>query len=156
MTGLSGDLLAAWQQALAAEQRAVFGYGLLGPRLADDSAVGLAHDCQSAHEQLRDAAAAAITGSGRQPAAPASDYPDLYPVNSASAAGRLAVRLEEDAASAWRYVYAVAAAAASDASAGSGSLRRTAQAALTASAVRATRWRLTIGVSPPVVAFPGI
>ena len=45
---------AAWQAALAAEHQAVFGYALLGPRLAPDE-LALAVYCSDAHEMLRDA-----------------------------------------------------------------------------------------------------
>ncbi|MDT4938991.1 MAG: hypothetical protein QOG80_2662 [Pseudonocardiales bacterium] len=142
----------AWQAALAAEHQAVFGYGLLGPRLTGPTERGLARDCQAAHEALRDATASALRAAGQTPVDPAADYAGLYPVPAAPAARRLAIRLEADAATAWRFLYARAAELGD---AGSRT-RASAQQALMQSAVRATRWRRTAGDATPTVAFPGI
>jgi hypothetical protein len=141
-----------WQRALAAEEQAVFGYALLGPQLAA-TATSFARTCQAAHEHLRDTTEAARVAAGVSPSPPPADYPSLYPVSDSSAAERLAIRLEQDAASAWRFAYAVAA---ETTGAAADELRTAAQAALTASAVRATRWRLASGALSPTVAFPGI
>jgi hypothetical protein len=143
----------AWAAAIAAEQRAVFGYDLLGPRLADSAASALARACQSAHEQERDAATAQVVAAGGAPPAPLADYPDLYPVASSRAAELLAVTLEQGAASAWRFAYATAA---GNTGPLSDQLRTSAQAALTDSAVRATRWRMASAALAATVAFPGI
>jgi len=146
-------LIDAWQRALGTEQQAAFGYALSGPHLDKGTGSQLARTCQSAHEDLRDKAAAAITAAGDAPGPPAADYPSLYPVHDARSAQRLAIRLEKDAASAWRYLYAVAAEATG---ARSTAARTAAQAALTASAVRATQWRLMVDPTAATVAFPGI
>jgi Domain of unknown function (DUF4439) len=143
----------AWQRALAAEQQAVFGYELAGPHFDTDPGAQLARTCQGAHEALRDQTAAAITRAGATPQPPAADYPALYPVRDAASANRLAVRLETSAASAWRYLYAVAADSAGPAAS---TARIAAQAALNASAVRATRWRMQVDPGAATVAFPGI
>ena len=134
----------AWQEALAAEHQAAFGYPLLGPHLTG-AAQELARSCQAAHEALRDSTAARIAAAQLTPVAPLGDYAGLYPVDGAQAARALAVRLETECAAAWRFLYATGADAA-----GTRTLRSQAQAALTASAVRAARWRGT------PVAFPGI
>lgn len=159
------DLVGAWQAALAAEQRARFGYGVLGPRLGAGSAAA-ARVAQGGHEQLISDTGAAMAAAGITPHPPAADYPDLYPVTSAGVALRLAVRLEEDAAAAWRFAYAAAAGTgslatgATNGAAGSSTLERIvralAQRALTDSAVRATRWRLSGHLGTPSVPFPGI
>jgi hypothetical protein len=143
----------AWQQALGREQQAAFGYALAGPHFDTDSDAELGRTCQDAHETLRDKVTALIAAVGDKPQAPAADYPSLYPVGNAAAAKRLAVRLESEASAAWRYLYAVAAES-SDAQ--SSTARGTAQEALTASAVRATKWRLRIDPAAATVAFPGI
>jgi hypothetical protein len=143
----------AWQHALGAEHQAVFGYALAGPQLDAAGASELARTCQSAHETLRGQASAVLTAAGAVPIAPAADYPALYPVGNAATAQRLAIRLETDAAAAWRYLYAVAAVATD---APSAAARTTAQAALIASAVRATRWRVLVDPARATVAFPGI
>jgi hypothetical protein len=148
----------AWQQALAAEQQAVFGYSLLGPRLgsADQNT---ARSYLAAHEALRDTTAAAMLATGLTPHNPAVDYPDLYPVPAAAAARRLALYLEQDCAAAWRFAFLTASVTVSQARAqkltDQGARRREAQAALTASAQRSTRWRVIAGQSPPSTAFPG-
>lgn len=153
----------AWQGALAAEQRAVFGYGLLGAQLHGSPRLPLAISCSDAHEQLRDRTATAVAAAGLTPVAPAADYPDLYPVTSAAHAVALAPHLEDGCAAAWRYLYAVAADTTVSAAPGApatrldpATLRRAAQAALTASAIRATRWRTASGTRPATTPFPGI
>jgi hypothetical protein len=143
------DLETAWQAVLAAEHEAVFAYGLLGPRLTSTE---LAVACATAHESLRDATAEAITGAGLDPVPPASDYPALYPVPNAAAARAVAVRVEDDCATAWRYLYLVAA---STAGAQAQRLRGAAQAALTASAIRAVRWRRHVSPHHVTRPFPG-
>jgi len=143
----------AWQRALGAEQQAVFGYALSGAHLDRRAGSELARTCQSAHEMLGEQAAAAITAEGGATSPPLADYPSLYPVADARSAQRLAIRLEQDAASAWRFLYSVAAQASG---ARATAARTAAQAALTASAVRATQWRLRVDPAAASVAFPGI
>jgi hypothetical protein len=142
---MSDALTAAWQGALAAEQQAAFGYTLLGPRLPAEQQAR-ARSLQAVHEQLRDSTAATIAATGTAPAAPQGDYPDLY----AMAPLALAARLEDDCAAGWRYLYAAATQAAKGDAA-----RTQAQRLLTASAVRATRWRVIAGSPRAVTAFPG-
>jgi hypothetical protein len=146
---LPQPLLDAWQGALAAEHQAAFGYGLLGARLHGNSRLSLAVACSNAHEALREQTEQAIAAAGLAPVPPAADYAGLYPVLSPAQAAALAVRLEQDCAWAWRYLYAEVAAVPADAAVPAG-LRAAAQAALTASAVRAVQWR---GTPQP---FPGL
>ncbi|HET6878077.1 MAG TPA: DUF4439 domain-containing protein [Jatrophihabitans sp.] len=145
-------LTAAWQDALAAEHEAVFGYTLLGPQLTG-AAQQLAVACSNAHESLRDATEQAMWQAGLTPVSPRADYPGLYPVPDAASARRLAARLEQGCAAAWRFLYAQAASAPGPAAT---ARRAEAQAALTASAVRATKWRLLIDPHDATTAFPGI
>lgn len=140
----------AWQAALAAEHEAIFGYELLGPKLTPDQR-SLARAAQQAHVDLRNTTSAALSQAGQTPVPPLPDYPALYPVARAGAAIALAIRLESEAATAWRYWYAQLAA-----QNGSPTLRAQAQAALSASAVRATQWRVVAGARTPTVPFPGI
>lgn len=146
------SLVDAWQGALAAEQEAAFGYGLLGPRLTA-AQHAFAYACFQVHETTRDTTRAAIAVAGLTPTPPLPDYPALYPVADAAAARRLAVRLEDGTAAAWRYLYAQAAATTG---AQATKLRGTALAELTASAVRATRWRALIDPAKATTPFPGI
>lgn len=152
------NVISAWQAALAAEHRAVFGYGVLGPHLRGADQV-LAVACSDAHEQLRDRTSAALAAAGQTPVAPEADYPALYPVTSAGAARALAIRLEDECADAWRYLYLVAASASAPTS-GAKSLaanaRTGAQTSLNASAVRATKWRVVTDPARTTEPFPGI
>ncbi|MBE7187779.1 DUF4439 domain-containing protein [Jatrophihabitans endophyticus] len=146
-------LITAWQAALAGEHQAAFGYSLLGPRLTG-RALALAIACSNAHEALRDRTEQALVAAGQSPVQSRADYPALYPVRTADAARALAIRLEDDCAAGWRHLYAVAAGMAADAQVTV--VRHDAQSALTASAVRATRWRLVSGEARATVAFPGV
>lgn len=142
---------AARQAVLAAEQRALYGYALVGPRLgaADQR---LVRSCLAAHVALRDATAAAVLRAGATPVSPHTDYPELYPVDTVAQARGRAVDLEQTCAAAWRFVYAQLA----ERSGGPAADRVAAQRALTDSAVRATRWRLRAGDATPAPPFPGI
>ena len=146
------DLDTARQAALAAEHRAVYGYGLLGPHLAAATRP-LARRAQDTHAALRDQLTDVLIAAAQTPAASLASYPDMKPIRSVGAALRLATALEEACASAWRYVYAVAAESGPSTTA---STRTSAQLALTDCAVRATRWRRAAGDASPTVAFPGI
>ena len=113
MTAPAPDVQRAWQAALAAEHQAAFGYPLLGPQLSGADRE-LARRCQDEHESLRNATSARLAAAGLDPVAPLGDYPALYPVVGVRAARALAVRLEDECATAWRYLYAAAAALAAD------------------------------------------
>ena len=159
-------LVPAWQAALAAEHQAVYAYALLGPRVsAADSA--LVRSSATAHAALRDATSAALLAAGVAPEPPRPDYPSLYPVPDAAAARTVAVRVEDACAAAWRALYAAAATTSAPARASGATasaapapaparVRSAAQQGLTASAVRATRWRLRSGASGATTPFPGI
>jgi hypothetical protein len=155
-------LLVAWQAALAAEHQAVFGYSLLGAQLRGTALLSLAVTCSDAHEHVRDTTTQSLVAAGQRPAAAAADYPALYPVPDAAAAGLLAVRLEENCAASWRYLYAIAATVGSpeDSRVGAGlraaTVRTSAQDWLTAGAVRAVRWRRLVTPTSATVAFPGL
>ncbi|WP_375493351.1 DUF4439 domain-containing protein [uncultured Jatrophihabitans sp.] len=151
MSPTDGRLAAAWQAALAAEHQACFGYPLLGPHL-DRPGQTLAAACEAAHQALRDTTEATLQAAALTPVAALADYPSLYPVPDAAAARRLAVRLEDACAQAWRYLYLRAASTADQRAA---ALRTTASHALTASAVRATRWRAALDPQHATQPFPG-
>ena len=145
-------VLAAWQAALAAEHQAVFGYALLGPRLSGNDQQ-LAVASSDAHERLRDATEAAISAHGVTPSSPLADYPALYPVKSHAAARALAIRLEDECAVAWRYLYLRAA---SSTGAPARPARKAAQHALTSSAVRGAQWRVIATPNAATEPFPGL
>jgi Domain of unknown function (DUF4439) len=142
-------LFAAWQAALAAEHAAIAGYDVVGPRLADPAQFTLAHDSQEAHRELRDATSARLTAAGQSPVPAAADYPLPFAVTDPVSAQRFAISLEAGCAAAWRYLISVA-----DVS--SRSVRADAQQALTASALRAMRWRRLVAPMKATVPFPGV
>lgn len=147
------ELLDAWQAALAAEQQAVYGYGLLGPYLPTAADRDRARAAMAAHQAACDAITTAMAVQHHTPDDPPADYPDLYPIAAGAPALALAVRLEDDAATAWRYLYAVASVTGGPSAS---ALRRSAQANLTASAVRAVQWRRRVSPAAATVPFPGI
>ena len=150
----------AWQQALATEYAAVFGYGILGPRLGAAASVALARASEQAHRELGRRTAGDLDAAGLAPVAPAADYPLPYPVTDDLSARHFAIRLETACASAWRYLIAVTAAADAERSdvdaARLPTLRAAAQSALTASALRAMQWRQLVDPAKATVPFPGI
>jgi hypothetical protein len=150
VTRPSAALAAAWQAALAAEYAAVFYYGALGPRLTEPGDIALARALEEQHRELRDRTAAALAAAGQPPAPPQADYPLPFALAGSVDAQRLALGTESSCAAAWRYL--VTAAASGPAPAG---LRQAAGAALTASAIRATRWRRILHPAQSTVPFPG-
>lgn len=143
-------LIGAAQDALAAEQQAVWGYPVLGPRLVDAGQIALARAADDAHAGLVDAIAVTLGGLGRAPVAPQVDYPLPSPLTTPVQAAAYALQLENDCAAAWRFVV-VRGGDGTDV----GGLKATAVDALAATAVRAARWRALATPDRPTVAFPG-
>ena len=153
MTAPSDPIVAAWQAALAAEHAAIYGYGELGPVL-DAPLQPLARTDQQLHRGLRDASATTIAGFGVTPVASRAAYPAPFPLTDPAAGMRLAVELEDRCAAAWRYV--IAAGVLNPLDRRAATARKTGQARLTASAIRALQWRSRVTPSDPTVAFPGL
>ena len=139
-TPLTAALPDALLAAAAAEDAAVFGYSVAGPRLATATQRSAASGYYDVHRAQRDAVAGWVIGHGRTPAPPAAEYALPDPVNDPASAAALLVGLEE--ATAARYADIVALA--------TGSLRRAAALALQQAATREARWRETS------VPFPGL
>ena len=138
-TGSEVDLLSA---LVAAEHAAVYAYGVLGARL-DDADQERARAADDAHRVRRDALADLL----RERGAP---VPASLPAYDVAARGpddarELAVRVEEGLALRWRDLVG----GTDDAE-----LRRLAVSGLTEAAVRAARWRRSLG-RPATVALPG-
>lgn len=110
----SGDagLLSSLQSTLAAEQAAVYGYGVVGGQLAANSAGPTAHAQalagQIAHATQRDVLVGVIADAGgaANPAAAGYDLP--FPVKTAKAARRLATSIEDGCAGQYAAVIAAA------------------------------------------------
>ena len=131
--------------ALAAEGAAIYAYGLIGVQLSSEDERAEARAAELAHRQRRDYLVSRMDQLAASPAPAPAGYRLPFPVTDRAAALRLAIRIEDGVAQAWRPVLPVSA----DAD------RGTALSALTDAAVRATRWRRFAGVTPLTMAFPG-
>ena len=136
----------ALQGALAAEHAAVWVYGVAGAFVSSGLARRL-DEAATAHQARRDATQRLLIDAGVTPVPPEPGYLGPEPVTDAASALRLVITAETDAAGAWRSVV--------ERSPADPDLRGTALEALTAAAVRATRWRATAGATPLTVPFPG-
>ncbi len=139
------SVTAALQTALAAEHAVIWGYGVVGAEVADQQQPDVRAG-QNSHRPRRDDTAALLRSMAARPTIAEAYYELPFPVTDPAAGLRLAVHLEEGAAAAWHFVLGQT----EDVE-----LRRTALAALTESALQATRWRLAAGSQPATVAFPG-
>ncbi|UXA08745.1 ferritin-like domain-containing protein [Mycobacterium sp. SMC-2] len=143
-TGKDADN-AALCDALAVEHSTIYGYGMVSA-LSPPSVNGLVVEALTQHRQRRDDVIAMLTARkvNAPVAAPGYQLPML--VGSAADAARLAARMENDGASAWRVVIEHAETADD---------RAFASTALTQSAVMAARWNRVLGAWPITTSFPG-
>lgn len=132
-------VLTALQAALAAENAAVFGYGVAGGRLTGH-AKKRARTAWAAHEAARDALIAMVTARGGAPVAAATTYRLPFPVHDPRSAASLAAYLEERLATAYLGVVALPEPA----------LRAFGARGVRSAALRAADWRGS------TVAFPGM
>jgi hypothetical protein len=130
--------------ALAAEEAAIYAYGVLGVHLARGD-VAEARSAEQAHRARRDAAVSRLAALNASTAPPPAAYRLPFPVTDAASALKLAIHVEDGVAAAW---YAVLPAS-------EGVDRTIALAALTDAAVRATRWRRGAGITSLTRPFPG-
>ncbi|MCP3770377.1 MULTISPECIES: ferritin-like domain-containing protein [Streptomyces] len=131
--------LRALQAALAAEHAAVYGYGVVGGRIAGDRRAE-ARSAYDAHRARRDALVREVKDMGADPVAAAAGYALPFQVPDPASAVRLAAELESRVAAVYSDLVR----------AGGGERRRAAAEALREAAVRAVRW------SGESVAFPGL
>ncbi|MFD0343578.1 ferritin-like domain-containing protein [Streptomyces sp. NPDC127117] len=129
----------AAQAALAAEHAAVYGYGVVGGRVAEGRRAE-ATAAHHAHRARRDALTRTVRGLGGEPVAAQAAYALPFAVPDPAAAVRLAAVLENRVAGVYSDLVRAA----------EGPLRREAADALREAAVRAVRWR------GGGVAFPGL
>jgi hypothetical protein len=135
----------AFTDALAIEHATIYGYGIVSA-LSPPSVNDLVVEALNQHRQRRDDVIAMLTARKVTvpPAAPGYQLPS--PVGSAIDAARLAARMENDGATAWRAVVEHAETAGD---------RAFASTALTQSAVMAARWNKVLGGWPITTPFPG-
>jgi hypothetical protein len=138
---LSARAVAALQAALAAEQAACYGYGVVGARLNASAAPGQGADTDwVAHQVARDKLTALISAAGATPTPAPVAYQLPIEARTPGQARSLAVILEDNVAQAYMGLVALS----------DRSLRALGAQQLTAAALRAAQWRRS------TVAFPGL
>lgn len=135
----------AWFDAIATEHGVIYGYGLVSAHSTTD-VNDLVSAAMAEHRERREAAIARFGEGGLAAPLPAAGYQLPAAVTDPADAATLAVRMEKDAAVAWRAVLEQATTSED---------RSFALTALTQSAVAAARWNQVLGVLPITVAFPG-
>ena len=131
--------------AIATEHATIYGYGLVSAHSTPD-VNDLVSAAMAEHRDRREGAIAILKGRSVDPPLPAAGYQLPIEVDNPTDAANLAVRMEEDAAVAWRAVLEQAT---------DEKDRTFAVMALTQCAVTAAKWSRVLGISPITVAFPG-
>lgn len=136
---------AALCAALATEHGVIYGYGLVSAHSSPELNP-LVSAAIRQHRERRDRVVAALAARSVTAPVAAAGYQVPTPLTNATDAVRLALRMENDTAVAWRAVVEQAGEAAD---------REFATTALGQSAVLAARWNRTLGNWPITQAFPG-
>lgn len=131
--------------ALAAEEAAIYAYGVIGVNLTAQSDRTEARSAEAGHRNRRDVLVSRLAELSASAAPAPAGYDLPFPVTDRASALRLAVQVEDGVAQAWR----------ASLPATEGADRATALSALTDAAVRATRWRRRADVAPLTMPFPG-
>jgi uncharacterized protein DUF4439 len=131
--------------AVATEHATIYGYGLVSAHSTPD-VNDLVSAAMAEHRDRREGAIALLAARSVEPPLPAAGYQLPIEVDNPTDAANLAVRMEEDAAVAWRAVLEQATDVKD---------RAFAVTALTQCAVAAARWSRVLGIAPITVAFPG-
>jgi hypothetical protein len=131
--------------AVATEHGVIYGYGLVSAHSSPEENA-LVAAAMAQHRARREAAIAMLEARSVSPPLPAAGYQLPSEVSDPVDAANLAVRMEQDAAVAWRAVLEQAT---------STEDRTFAVTALTESAVTAAKWSTLLDVWPVTVAFPG-
>ncbi len=141
----SDAALGALFDAVAVEHATIYGYGLVSAHsTAEDNS--LVADAMAEHRARREAAIVLLGDAGGAVPLPAPGYSMPSEVDTPAQAAKLAVRMEEDAATAWRAVVEQAT---------DEKVRAFGVAAMLETAVTAARWRGVVGTTPVTVPFPG-
>jgi hypothetical protein len=131
--------VSALQGALAAENAAIFGYGVVGAHLSGNRQAAAGQDW-TGHNQARDTLTAMISGLGAVPAAAQASYQLPFRVHDTASAMALAAYLEDGVTRAYLALVAVS----------DQRLRRYGAMAMQQAAQRAAFWRGS------TQAFPGL
>jgi hypothetical protein len=144
-TPASSDPDNALCTALATEHAVIYGYGIVSAHSPPDVNKLVAY-AMNQHREHRDRVIVMLAGRSVSAPVAAAGYQLPMPVNNATDAAHLAVRMEQDSEVAWRAVIEQAQTL-QDRSFG--------VTALTQSTVLATRWNQVLSVWPITTAFPG-
>jgi hypothetical protein len=136
---------AALCDALSIEHSTIYGYGIVSA-LSPPAVNNLVVEALTQHRERRDDVIAMLTARKVTAPVPAPGYQLPMLVGSGSDAARLAARMENDCATAWRAVIEHAETAGD---------RAFASTALTQSTVMAARWNRVLGAWPITTSFPG-
>lgn len=136
---------AALYDAVVTEHAAIYGYGVVSAHSLP-TRNELVSEALAQHRDRRETALAMLADRDVKAPLPAAGYQLPMTIDSPTEAARLAARIEEDCAVAWRAVLEQAA---------SEDDRRFALTALTQCAVLAARWRRVLGAWPVTRPFPG-
>lgn len=135
----------ALYDAAATEHATIYGYGVVSAHSVPDVNY-LVSEAMAEHRARREAAIALMEDQGLAAPVPEPGYQMPSEVDTPADATNLAVRMEEDAAVAWRAVVEQAT---------DQGVRAFGVTALTECAVTAARWRAVRGDTKVTVAFPG-
>ena len=136
---------AALYDAIAAEHGVIYGYGMVSAHSSPELSP-LVSEALTGHRERREHAIALAGELKTTAPLPAVGYQLPIAVDNPTDAATLAVRMEEDCATAWRAVLEQT---------NSEEARKLAVTSLTDAAVLAARWRAESNRSPVTVAFPG-
>jgi hypothetical protein len=135
----------ALSAALTTEHAVIYGYGIVSAHCQPD-VNNLVTSALNQHRQRRDQVIAMLASRSITAPVAAAGYQLPMPVNNATDAARLAVRMENDTEVAWRAVLEQTQ---------DPDDRRFGVTALSQSAVLAARWKQVLGDWPITTAFPG-
>lgn len=136
---------AALFDAIATEHATIYGYGVVSAHSVPEVNY-LVSTAIAEHRARREAAIELAEQQGFAAAVPAAGYQMPMEIDSSADATNLAVRMEEDAAVAWRAVVEQAT---------DQSVRAFGVTAVSECAVTAAQWRVIRGDKTVTVAFPG-
>jgi hypothetical protein len=131
--------------ALAAEEAAIYAYGVLGVWLDEKGDRKEARAGEEVHRARRDTLVERLSALKASPSTSPAGYTLPFEVSDRESAIKLAIHIEDGVAQAWRPLLPVT----------TGGERSTALSALTDAAVRATRWRRLGNVTPATLPWPG-
>lgn len=131
--------------AVATEHATIYGYGVVSAHSLPERNY-LVSEAMGEHRERREEALVMLAERSVEAPLPAAGYQLPIDVDTPVDAAKLAVRMEDDAAAAWRAVIEQAT---------DQQDRAFAVTALTQCAVMAARWRRVLGADPVTVAFPG-